>query len=238
MNNSDWIDAYFAKTLSEFESLEFKKMLAEDESLREEFEFQKSLKAAITLNAREEVKKALQLENDKLSIRKPLWPKLTIAASIIILLGGTFFMLNKSNPTESLFTENYEVYPNVVAPTIRGNSDESTLALAFWAYDNFEYDQAAKLFTQLIENKYSDASIRFYRGLCYIEIQNTEAARKDFEHYIGNEKNQFYLEATWYLALINLKNGEKPEAIERLNRVSQSENDFQNQAADLLKKLK
>ncbi len=241
--HDELLDLFFENALSKEQEERFHWLLKNDIVFKEAFEFQRTLKTAVTLNERQKLKESLrQLEDDQKAKKEKVvafsWKSYIAAASIVLVFFTAYQFWPKANNPDELFVENYEIFPNLVAPQVRGNNDEELKQKAFEAYEMTKFEQAVQDFSNLIALGQIEYAY-FYRGQAYMAMGQFEEAQSDFmQHIAMNEKN-LIVEAHWYMGLCELKRNHEEAAIDHFKIVSQSnENAFQSQAARLLDALR
>jgi hypothetical protein len=232
----DLINKYFEKTLTERELVEFNQRLETEVEFKAEFEFQKSVQSAIRSKERAEIKNLVA------SFEKPKqqngWWKYAAAAVVVIIGGWVIFQqfLSKPNPSE-LYLSYYQTYPNVIAPNVRGESEETLKTKAFAAYDAGDFQTSAQLFGKLKEQVNEDYAT-FYAGISYLEINKPEKTIALFENKKFNGANaQLENYRQWYLALAYLKTNQKEKAIGLFSKICNSANPQKEKAQEILDKI-
>ena len=233
MNSHDYIKKYFEGSLTPEEQLEFDKLLETDSTLAESFAFEKQLKKAITLNERSDLKKKLQSFESE-SPKKNSFQIYYIAASIALFFGLGYYFLNSS--TSGLYQDYYQTYPNVIAPTVRGESHDDLKSKAFYEYDSGNYETSSKLFSDIYEKDGSDYAL-FYKAISLMELKRYENAIAVFNEFDTTKNNEFAPFVKWYKALSYLKIGDKNNCISILKTLSTSDNPQQERAKKLLHEL-
>src|SRR5688572_27487662 len=71
------------------------------------------------------------------------------AAAVVVLLIAVKFLLPSQQTSEDLYAEYFTTYPNVFEPTTRGENLTTKRTEAFQSYEQKNYQQADKLFTEL-----------------------------------------------------------------------------------------
>ena len=236
MDKEQLIINYFENKLSEEEQKIFYDFLKKDAAFATEVRFQENVKKAITLNNRNQLKQKLQsFENKKVAKKSfTLW---YVAATFLLFLGGGFWFLNQNTDTTVLYEEYYQSYPNVIAPTVRGNEIQDIKSTAFFEYDNGNFETSLALFSQLYEKDRDDYAL-FYAGLSLIELSRHNEALVLFDKFDLNKNNGFTPFIKWYMALSYLKTQEKDKAQVLLEELAIYENPQQQVAQELLNKLK
>lgn len=241
--HDDLITKYFEATLSDHEREQFNLLLQSDADFQAEFEFQNQVKTAVTLNERAALKAQLQaIENQEApTAQKHVqfnWKPWLVAASVVLVMFSVYQFWPQEKSMQELYAANFEVYPNVVAPQVRGEREDALKFKAFEAYDAADYNNAITLFGELIELGELDYAF-FYRGQAALAAQKTELALTDFRNHLETNQTAFVVEAHWFLSLCYLNLNDKNKAIEHLTFVQDSAgNPFQNQAAKLLSDLR
>tara|TARA_R110002020_G_scaffold107849_3_gene250283 strand:- start:3920 stop:4633 length:714 start_codon:yes stop_codon:yes gene_type:complete len=236
MDKERLLEGYFDNSLTVAEMASLEKLLAEDEEFAAEFAFEKNVKRAITQNERAELKahfEALEKKNSKKII--PMhW--LYVAASVVILAGFSIWVTFHESNSDQLYESYYQTYPNVVSPATRGPQEEDIQSKAFAAYDDGNYHLAVDLFEEIYQQDKLDFAL-FYKGLSELELRQFQNARASFQLFDFSKSNSFTPYFKWYLALADLKTGNRDEAKDLLIELSLKENPMQEMAKNLLEEL-
>lgn len=233
MENETLLHKYFEQQLSEEEKVLFASLLQNDAAFAKEVEYQKNVKKAIILNEREAIKQKLKSYEAKPKFRTAYWLS---AAVVILFLGGlTWFQLQPSSP-EKLYQEYYQSYPNVVAPTVRGDSERNIKSDAFYEYDSRNYEKSLTLFSKIYADEGVDYAL-FYKAMSLLELKRYSEAIASFDEFKTTDNNAFSPFVKWYKALSYLKLNEKEKAILLLHELAEEENPQQFKAKELLDAL-
>jgi hypothetical protein len=233
MEKETLINHYFEKLLSVEEQKQFDLLMESDVDFAKEVAFQKSLKKAITLNERAELKRKLTSFEPKKAKVKSF--KIWYAAASLFLIAGLGFYFSQNSNT-AIYEEFYQSYPNVVAPTVRGEQKEDIKSEAFYEYDSGNYEKSLALFSAIYESEKDDYAL-FYKALSQMELQKTNDAINTFKQFDLNKNNAFTPFVKWYLALAYLKDNQKENAMQLLKSLSENENPQQEMAQKLLTEL-
>jgi len=235
MDTKTLLEKYFDGSLSKDEKIDFERLLAEDSSFRDEFEFEKNVKSAITLNKRDELKKMLHsFETTKKPKKSFYW--IYAAASIMIFVGLFTWKNFSTTNYDTLFDEYYQTYPNTVSPTVRGTTSTDIQSNAFYAYDSGNYQEAIALFSEIYSKNGDDFAL-FYKGLSLIELQKYEEALVVLQKSNSIKNSTFEPYFLWYSALIHIKLQNKKEASLQLKLLIESENPLKEVAKKLLSEI-
>ncbi len=231
MEKSDLLDKYFEGTLTARELEIFERLIKEDNKFAAAFEFQQNIQKAILLHERATLKRKLQVyERDSTKPKKITWWGYAVA-SVIILIGAAIWVNLLFNPQEKLYAKYYQPYPNTVAPTVRGQQNETLKTEAFYAYDNGDYEKAHERFSALYQQDKEDYAL-FYQGVSLMELGRFKEAITLFGQYPNNGLFTDY--AVWYQALSYLKENEEHRARRLLETLSASQSPMRSQAIALL----
>ncbi|VXB34622.1 Tetratricopeptide repeat-containing protein [Flavobacterium sp. 9AF] len=240
MDKETLLTKYFEGTLTEEESILFHSLLENDTEFKNDFNFQKNVKAAIALEERKELKNKLQhLEATRNKSKNTKLPKMhwvSIAASFILFAIIGFWFYNSENQTGKLYKKYYQTFPNVEAPVVRGFDTADIKSNAFYAYDSKNYEKALDLFSKIYEKDKDDYAL-FYKGLSLMELTRFKEAITAFEMYQEKPNSAFNSYIKWYLSLCYLQINEIEKSKVLLNKLVTFENPFQNQANHLLDDL-
>lgn len=246
MDQEDLINAYLDGKLPPEDKLIFEKLLQEQPEYQLLVEEQRRIKIAVTLQERKDLRDFLQQLNET----EKAVPKTTATttfkswlysgvAACLIVLAGLFLWTNLSmDPGQKLYKTYYETYPNLIAPTVRGESASNLKADAFLAYDNGDYQRAAILFENLQQEPDSDYAL-FYQGICQLELSRPEKAIPLFERMNENSQNPDKITANWYAALGYFQLLKLEEGKSLMAKVAaKTGHPFQPKAQEIMSKLK
>ncbi|MEP2277950.1 hypothetical protein [Maribacter sp.] len=243
MDKEQLLLKYFDGSLTETERITFNQLVESDIEFKAQFEFEKDVKSIVRTSENDNLKKKLQGFESELSgvanqKKQNFWKPLSIAASIALLVGLSWFVFNSDvfNGTEELYASNYEKYPNTVYTITRGDvSDESLERLAFEAYETNDYDIAITYLIELKEKTGLDY-VDFYLGQVYLANGDYLKATDKFQEIISIN-SEFKDEGYWYAALANLKLEQKEEAENLLEQLINMGTYKKDEATKLLKEL-
>lgn len=236
MNRELLLEKYFENSLSAEEKIEFDRLLAADEDFAKAFAFERDVKKAFTLNERAKLKQKLKSFDEVKTVKISTSKWYYAVACLIVIAGFSVWLSLKQASNEELFQTYYQTYPNVVAPTVRGTQLEDIKTKAFEAYDNGEYQLAAKLFDEIYTKDQSDFAL-LYQSLSLMEMKEYDAAKQNFKKFDYTKSNQFSNYFKWYLALAELQTNDKENAINRLKELISVVNPMQEMAKKLLAEL-
>lgn len=238
MNNQDLIYHYFSNSLTAEQEITFKKILETDPDFKTEFDYENNLKKAIKSHESDALKTKLQGFESELKTPKNTSFKfafLAIAASLLFLMGWFGYNSIFSTNYDNLYASNFTAYPNTAYTITRGDDTVSAERDAFVAYETKNYEKALEYFNEIAETNQKEY-IPFYKAQSYLNMDNLEQAKQLFAQVISN-KAEFVAESTWYLALIAIKEKDKVQAIDYLEKLIANYNYNQAQAKELVKKL-
>lgn len=98
-----------------------------------------------------------------------------------------------------------------------------------------KWKQALSRLEEIIAAYPDDVNARFYAGWCYYNLQQYPEACTSFSVCLQLEFSNFNEEATWYLALSRLANGEKTEARLLFQEIKEQKGYYAKQAEKELK---
>ena len=162
---------------------------------------------------------------------------LSIAATISLLVASVFVFRTSTTNPDSLFQNYFEPYENLNS-ALRDNQQEvDDIALAYIAYEQENYEEAARLFENANSKNTELLTHLFYQGNAYLAIGEAEKAIALFQ--IVSESNSILQDtAKWYLALSYLKAKELEKCKELLDQILLANNGFSKRADDILNQLK
>ncbi|MEX0290269.1 MAG: tetratricopeptide repeat protein [Flavobacteriaceae bacterium] len=236
MENEELISKYFLDELSPEELEQFHALLENDPEFKEQFTFEEDLRKVIAFDEKRALKEKLAHLEEELppltTSRRPLWKRLSIAASILVLLGLGYFVFKPDTPDmNKLYASNFEIYPNTVYTITRSDTINSVERKAFVAYESGDFKAAIPLFEQM-KAEGEKAYLDFYLAQSYLKTERTTEAVTHFQKNL--ETNEIFVpESRWYLALAYLNLGEGEKAKEMLKSLLNS-SDYKQEAAEAL----
>jgi tetratricopeptide (TPR) repeat protein len=234
MNHEELIEKYFAKSLNADEKSMFDQLMQNNQPFREQVVYEEDVKKAITLNERQALKKKLQsFETKKTKRNYTVW---YAAASFAVMLGIGFWTFSNDVDTNAVYEEYYQSYPNVVAPTVRGENSTDIKSEAFYSYDSGDYTKALTLFSKLYDTEKEDYSL-FYKSLSLMELKRYDEALTSFEQFDLQKNNGFTPYVKWYKALTLVKLKQEEKALVLLQELANSTNPMQKMAKELVTEL-
>jgi len=235
MNKEELIAHYFNGQISKEDFLQLKTLLEEDSEFKKDFYAQLEVKQTIAQEKNAPLKERFN-QLDQKTAPKTKWYLYAAAITILIAIGSFFY--NTQPDYQDLYAKNFEAYPNVIAPTVRGNETpkEDKIALAFNYYDNKNYNKAAELFKSLYKETNEDYAF-FYQSVSLMAGGETSKAITALEQHNWNEPENYQTITQWYIGLGYLKLGNKEKAILHLKKVTVSGKPLAKQAKEILQKL-
>ncbi|WP_225035996.1 tetratricopeptide repeat protein [Winogradskyella sp. SM1960] len=236
MNKEELIEKYFSHQLSEKEFEQLQHYLQDDAELRNEFYQELNIKSAIAQEKHDVLKGRLQ-NLDKKPSGIPQWYLYAAAIAIFVAI-GSLFIDTTSNDYHTLYTENFEVYPNVIDLNTRSDVPlERAESSAFALYDDKKFNEAAITFHELYATNEKDY-FKFYEGVSLLANHKISEGITVLESYAweANESN-FSIPAFWYLGLSYMKLENVSESEKWLTKVAHSESQLSASAQQLIETL-
>ncbi len=243
MDKETLIYRYFSNTLDQEGEALLNQMLETDAKFRDRFEFEKSLKKVIRHEKGASLKQKLKgfeneiPKNPIVSKPKNGFRNWSIAASIVLLIGLGWIGFNQFRGADDveLYDEHFRAYPNTVYAITRGDTDMSLEHKAFVAYESGDYESAIDYLEELKKGG-QKGYIDFYVAQCHMNLGNTKTALALFKKIMDSQK-EFVAEAHWYAALAYLKEGDKKNATDYLEKLTAGFDYNRERATELLQKI-
>jgi hypothetical protein len=220
---------YLTNQLSEKDKIDFENQLQNDASIREKFriyqnwtnylenkfdsktiDFKKNLETISKSNFTENKK-----SETKVISFKPYY--FAIAASIVLVI-GTWFMMQNSMPNYNDYNQHEEAYF-----TERGDVIES-LKLAQDAFNATNYSEAITNF-EIVLKSHKRPEIEFYYAISLLEVDKFTESEVIFNN-LKSGTSIYKDKSTWYLALSNLKQKKYEETKEFLKQIPEDAEDY------------
>jgi tetratricopeptide (TPR) repeat protein len=237
MKTVNQIDKFLIGRLSENERKSFENELINNESLRQQVEFQKNVNKVIMDDEYHTFNNVVRkvLDNNKQNSKHKLLKagyKYAVAACVVLLVGIMF--ITKQKTTNQVYEKFYMPYEtsSVTRSSVVNNYGELDLALLH--YQKGDYQDAFVCFDNYLKKNQDSNFARFYLGLCYMENNKYHEAESLFAKIVLNENSPYVIHSQWYLALSLLKNNKAFDAESILKELSKSNNFYQLNAQKLL----
>lgn len=227
----------FGIDLSEQEQ-QYYEEIKRDSDFQQEQRLLSELKKPLALENRKLLKSQLAKKEEALQSTARVFklrPVLAIAASFLVLIAAGFLFLQDS-PKRDLFVDNYDVYPSIIKPIVKGEINSSSLldeAMINYQESNFKLanEQLSKI------DRVSD-TVLFYKAITEIELGEDQKSLETFE-LIDDRTSRFYKESQWYSALLVLKDGQNEKAKTLFQSiVTDSKHPYTDEAARIILNIK
>ncbi|MCS6929153.1 MAG: tetratricopeptide repeat protein [Saprospiraceae bacterium] len=154
------------------------------------------------------------------------------AAAMLVLAIAAWFFILRPPKHERLYAQ-YKAFPEA-SFTTRNVSAVSLLEEASRAFNERQYEEALTLFERYLEEDPNNTEVRYFAGLCLIEIRRYDEARKVFAQIMNIPA--WADEAHWYTALAYLRENRIDECRRQLAFISAGGSRYA-QARQLLEQL-
>ncbi len=259
------IDAYILDEMTPEELKAFEKILSSDPYLREELILQQSMHDSFRDTNRSYDKNDLnnpnvqdviqQLKSEKyqsisssiksankqyqneskkiISIKKRNYLLISSAIVLTLLFCSTFLFNNNNNNLEQIYKQ-YAVHDDIhLVQKSNGTSSSATIEKQF---NNKDYQNAYTNLSIYIKTNPTDTKAKLALGICALETNKIEEASEVFNNIMnGSSSLKHY--GTWYLALSNIKIGDKKNTKLLLEKIPKSEYQIYTKAKELLSKI-
>lgn len=217
MKKEELIDKYLAGTLNDQELTDFEQMRKADPSFEKEISFFSDLTSITTEDERIRLKASLKNSSKGRTIEKKHSGRILylILAFVLIILAIITYIYMRSEPSsQEIYADYFAVYPNTYQAVTR-NSEDNIITQAFTAYENGNYQLASERFKVSLEREFNP-NIAFFLGNSLGAIEVFEEAIDNMEKVISSN-SEYSNEANWYLAILNLRNGNNEAVIKFIN---------------------
>jgi len=248
MNNDydiNLVEKYFEQELTETETMEFNIRMETDHAFKALVDQEKVIIKGIHLDGLHRDLLYLQSLEKTLKQKPPGEDRYSkkigyyAAAAVVTILSVIgIWTYTSSNSSEELFLTYYDKpYPNIFETTTRGSAPvpSSLRTDAFKAYDRKDFNEAARLFTELQKTE-KDPGMLMLLGNSNLMIGQIEEAKLNFTTLL-NDFDDLDLPAKWYLSLCYLKSGDVENARKMLKELGETEVSYATKAKELLKEV-
>ncbi|HAH36961.1 MAG TPA: hypothetical protein DCL81_10700 [Algoriphagus sp.] len=147
---------------------------------------------------------------------------LAIAASLILILVSWWGIQSVfQSPNEKLFAAYYQTDPGLI--TAMSGSDSYEFDRGMVDYKEGKYKEALARWNLLLEEEFADDTLIYFVAMANLELGNYDLSQKLLKQVADENASEFKEDASWYLALIYLKNGELDPAKLMLSNLDRPE---------------
>lgn len=243
------IDRYLHRELNEEELAAFEAEMENNADLVTEVNLYQDIDAAVqesdvmTLRARlESINKDMIDEKRKersfaakIPHRKLI--AVSVAASLILLLGISGVLQNNLYSPADLYSEYYSTYP-ATGISRSGTGTDNEISKALVQFNQKNYGESLSILRTVLDQDAGNPVGNFYSGMAYQETGQYEKAIDSYQHVIKTGNNLFVDQAEWYSALCYLQNDDRKNAIRQFKRVAKNKTFYSKKALAILRKLK
>jgi tetratricopeptide (TPR) repeat protein len=238
-DQQELLDAYFTGSLNDDMLLAIDKLLAEDESFREAFEFQSDVCKALVHQDQADFRATLlriESQSDRKINRLPARWTAAIAAALLLIATWLFYPSNPQIDTESTLVSHYFTpQANIHFPITRNTASNTLAYRAFSAYETQDWPMAESLLDSAIRSD-NRSEMYLYLANVYMAEGRFGEAIPLLEHFrISGDAHSD--RASWYLALCHVAIGKSNQAKTYLNETIERRAYPYERAQELLYRL-
>lgn len=248
MNYSKYVDRYLENVMGSEERIWFEKELEGNQKLQDEVNLQKKLHAAIADKEAFALEEQLNLIHDQVykpwtvKVSKSSMKKAMVIVSGIAVTFALITMLLITQKNSSSATDLYAQYfvPAEIGMSFRtsGSAVNSDLKTAMMLYESKRFDEAIKMFEDILEDDNSRIGLNLYSGISHMEVNQFDEANIRFKKIIDHNASAFIESAEWYLGLCYLLKEDEEKAIEIFTDISNKNGYYSKESKKILKKIK
>ena len=231
-DNTAIIEAYLNNELVAEQRGAFENRINQEPDLLEEIALHRQIREFVKENEinnlESQVKNWMLAEKEDVKTKKiTLFSStnlLRIAASLTLILGLSWFYFNSKTSDNQYLTELVGQNPG----TLQGGDDRNT-----WT-QLFQTKKYADVISLLVKKEQMSSEEVYYLGLSYVAETNYSKAIAQFSK-ITLQDSVYAEKANWALALIYLKQNNEILAKSLLEKIADSDSEFNEEAKELLK---
>lgn len=227
------IEDYLDQKLEPSDLEDFELKLAQDQELNEKVRQVQVLRNGIE---RSQMKSQIDFFHEQL---KPENTKSTFtisigfwlaAACLLLLLSGVIWWTGLFQSTQNqLFETYYQKDPGL--STRMSESSNYEFERGMVDFKTEDYESALDLWQPLLADDPQNDTLQYFVGLSLLEQEDFESSEKYLNQVAENPNSGFYKDASWYFALLLIKEGNFEEAIQYLKSSERKD------AESLIKKI-
>ena len=155
----------------------------------------------------------------------------------IVLIGSIALLPGKKLTSDQIMKQYYKPYEPPTNQRSAQSGADADFTLAIEYYNTHDYDNAAILFSKVLENKPNDMQTVLLKGVSNFEEKKYPEAKQSFGKVIDNKDNLYIDQAQWYLALCYLNTNEIEKAKALFSIIENEGGLYKNDAKKIIKGL-
>ncbi|RMD72586.1 MAG: hypothetical protein D6818_06185 [Bacteroidetes bacterium] len=173
----------------------------------------------------------------------PLWRNVA-AVFAVLVAGWLIYQATQTHPSPNkLFSEYYEPYQIDFPLHYRNDNGAGPdlpepLQQGFEALDRQQYEESIPFLEEWLKRDPDNDVVQFFLAQALMAQGKLDEALPLFEKVHQRSESAYREAATWYLALIHLKNNRTAQAVSLLDSLRQSNGYYSRQAEALLSRLR
>ena len=256
---SEMISRYLLYEMDEQEKADFEKQISEDPELAKEVEFMRemfeNISAGITFQevlndpGREQARELVRKHFDNADIApEPETEKYSpgrravhymLAAAVVAFLIVAGILISRDPEAGRLYAQYYNPYHLKQSGISTETPTGAILAQSILNYNQGNYEVVIAALTDLEKQQFHEdlpPESTFTLGLAYMAVQDYPNAVITFREHL-DQQSEYETEASWYLGLSLLKEGNTASAKSIFSKLAASKNPFSRKAAILSRKI-
>ncbi len=216
-NFDSWLNRYLDNDFTKLEEQRFFQELDNNPMLKKEFEAQLLCNKAFAHLADAKLRNQLAHTEAEMQAPQKHWlykhtVKLASLTGVLIILASILLLNPSKNSPQEIFSEHFQAYENLYTPILRSSTktDPGTIQHIMDHYENGKFEEATKLYESDFQDYRNNIDLRFYMGIAYLGLNNTERAIDLLSSIPVDSK--YTAISQWYLGLSYLLNEEYKQA--------------------------
>lgn len=132
------------------------------------------------------------------------------AAAVLVLLVGIYWMMDKSNPSEKIFAENFK--PDIGLPLKMSTANANGFYEGMLEYKQGNYKEAIEKWEVLLKVNPESDTLNYFLGVANLALGNETKSLEYLENQECFRQSIFKEDAAYYTALAKIKEGKFEEA--------------------------
>ncbi|MEO1260697.1 MAG: tetratricopeptide repeat protein [Bacteroidota bacterium] len=219
-SNFDKIIAYVEGDMSSGERASFEKELAENNTLKKEFELFKQTDEAVDFMQYEHVRKTIKSFEKPGSRIVPFWRRpLAVAASVLLVLAASFFIYSTYQFSNNNLADRYYSPPNFSELRSNEITSENVLLNASSYINQGKYSEASMLLLAVESTSPQYIDAKYMLGHLHFSGGDIADAIDHFKIVQDSNDTRYAENAEWQLALCYLKTGDEQKCRQELEKI-------------------
>jgi tetratricopeptide (TPR) repeat protein len=160
------------------------------------------------------------------------------SVAILISVGVMYKLQTRKLSNQEIYEKYYEPYEVTMVYRSAESSSAVLLQEARQMYEAGQYQEAIKLYEEVLLKDPEDMESTLYSGISYLETDQYVKADRSFNTILDHNDNLFIEQAEWCLGFCYLMTNDMVTARQHYEKIANSNSSYNNYAGKIVKRMK